>query len=243
MIACDYSQQELRIMAQLSKDEKLIKIINEGGDLHLINANNVFSLGIPEEKLYSGHPEYNEVKDEYKNDRDKGKIFSFGVSYGMGEHKLSRDFKVTIDEAKELLKKFFDGFPGLKRSMDSTHAFAENSGFVVTYTGRRRRFGKNQWGYLDSKSLRQSFNFLIQSVGADLVRVACIKLDKLAEEHPEYDLKLIMTIHDEIVLECNERYSQEVATIACELMKSCAKGFVCPLETEFGIGRSYSDAK
>jgi DNA polymerase-1 len=243
MIACDYSQQELRIMAQLSKDEKLIKIINEGGDLHLINANNVFSLGIPEEKLYSGHPEYEEVKDAYKKERDNGKIFSFGVSYGMGEHKLSRDFKVTIEEAKLFLDRFFQGFPGLKKVMEQTHGEAEKNLSVSTYTGRRRRFIRNQWGKLDDKSLRQSFNFLIQSVGADLVRVACIKLDRLAEEHPEYDLKLIMTVHDEIVLECNEEYSEEVSKIACQLMESCAKNFVCALKTESGSGKSYSDAK
>lgn len=243
MIACDYSQQELRIMAQLSKDEKLIRIINEGGDLHLINANNVFSLGIPEEKLFNSHAEYEEVKNEYKKERNDGKIFSFGVSYGMGEHKLSRDFKVSIDEARVLLEKFFSGFPKLKQAMEQTHREAAERNFVCTYVGRRRRFVKNQWGTLDSKSLRQSFNFLIQSTGADLVRVACIKLDKLAEEHPEYDLKLIMTVHDEIVLECKESYSQEVASIAVELMKSCAKDFVCPLEAEYGIGKNYGEAK
>jgi DNA polymerase-1 len=161
----------------------------------------------------------------------------------MGEHKLSRDFKVSIDEAKVFLEKFFSGFPTLKSSMAKTHASAESNGYVTTYVGRRRRFGKNQWGYLDSKSLRQSFNFLIQSTGADLVRVACIKLDRLAEDHPEYELKLIMTIHDEIVLECKEEYAKEVSLEACILMESCAQNFVCALKTEAGIGKSYSEAK
>lgn len=243
LIALDYSQQELRIMAQLCKDNNLIKIINEGGDIHLINANNVFSLGIAEEKLYSNHPDYNEIKDAYKKDRDKGKIFSFGVSYGMGEHKLSRDFKVSIEEAKVLLDKFFKGFPKLKQSMEETHRKAENNMYVSTYTGRRRRFEKNQWGKLDSKALRQSFNFLIQSIGADLIRVACIKLDRYAEENPKYDIKLIMTVHDEIVIECKEEYAELVAKECCDIMKSCAKGFVCPLEAEYGIGNDYSEAK
>jgi DNA polymerase-1 len=243
IISIDYSQQELRIMAQLSKDEKLIKIINEGGDLHLINANNVFNLGIPEEKLYESHPEYKEVKSAFKKDRDNGKIFSFGVSYGMGEHKLSRDFKVSIDEAKVLLQRFFQGFPGLEKSIKETHQKSEKDLFVATYTGRRRRFKINQWGKLDSKALRQSFNFLIQSLGADLIRVACIKLDKFAEVNPKYSIKLIMTIHDEIVLECKEEYADEVGKACAEILKSCATGFVCPLQAEYGIGNSYGAAK
>jgi DNA polymerase-1 len=243
LVTIDYSQQELRIMAELSKDEHLIKIINEGGDLHLINANNVFDLGILEEKLYNNHPEYNQVKEAYKKEREGGKTFSFGIAYGMGIHKLSRDFKVSLDKAQVMLDKFFDGFPELRKSIQRIHAQAEKELYVSTYTGRRRRFTYNQWGKLEGKALRQSFNFLIQSLGADIIRNACIKLSKFAKENPQYGIKLIMTVHDEIVLECYEQHAKEVATISEQLLESCAPSFVCPLKAESGIGGNYGTAK
>lgn len=243
MIAVDYSQQELRIMAQLSNDEHLVKIINEGGDLHLINANNVFGLNIPEEELYATHARYAEHKIHYKQHRDYGKVFSFGVAYGMGPHKLSRDFNVPIAQAEEMLAKFFSGFPELEKTIKDTHIIAEKQLYVATMWGRRRHFQKNQWGKLDSKALRQAFNFLIQSMGADVIRSACIKLDKLSTDNPELGIVLLMTIHDEIVLECNSAYTSIVEKQCKALLESVAKDFVCPLIAESGNGINYGEAK
>jgi DNA polymerase-1 len=243
MIALDYSQQELRIMAQLSKDEQLIKIINEGGDIHLINANNVFNLGIPEEELYSTHPMYEKHKEGLKKERDWGKIFSFGVSYGMGPHKLSRDFKVDLEEAEGMLSKFFQKFPKLEESIKKTHVIAEKQGYVATYLGRRRHFEKNQWGKLDSKSLRQAFNFLIQSLGADVIRSACIKIDKLSQDRPDLGITLLATVHDEVLIECNFDKAKEVTELCKELCTSVAPDFICPLLAEAGVGKNYGACK
>jgi DNA polymerase I len=243
LVAVDYSQQELRIMTELSQDPALIKIIKNGGDLHLINANLVFNLGIPEEKLYENHPEYESIKKEYKKDRDKGKVFSFGIPYGMGPHKLSRDFNVSVTEAEQLLKTFFSGFPALERSIRDCHNQAERELFVTTNTGRRRRFRKNDWGKIDGSSLRQSFNFLIQSYGADLIRLACIRLQMYADMHPYMGIKLIMTVHDEIVFEVNDDWADYAMTLSEKILEGCDSKMCVPLKAEASSGNDYSEAK
>jgi DNA polymerase-1 len=243
LIALDYNQQELRVMAELSHDEKLIDIIIHDGDLHLINANVVFNLGIPNEYLYKSHPEYEGVAKKYKADRDKGKVFSFGIPYGMGENKLSKDFGVSVEEAKTLLGNFFEGFPELERAIKETHETATKELRVSTFTGRSRHFQLNQWGQLDSKSQRQSFNFLIQSFGADLIRISCVNIQQLADAHPEYEIKILMTVHDEIVVECAHRYAELVAQLCKDKMEQAWDLETVPLVAAYGIGSDYADAK
>jgi DNA polymerase-1 len=242
LIAIDYSQQEIRIMADLSRDPTLIRTVVEGGDLHLLNANAVFNLGIPVEELITSHPEYKKHKKKYSKERDMGKIFSFGVGYGMTEHKIARDFKITLEEAKRLLDNFWAGYPELKRAMDETHKAAEKYQYVATKTGRRRRFELDQWGRVDHKGLRQSFNFLIQSYGADLIRTACIKIREYGRSNPDLGIALLMTVHDEVVLECNEAYADEVSAHCVQLMESC--GDLCvPLVAEAQIASDYGACK
>ena len=242
LVAVDYSQQELRIAAHLSNDITIISIIMNHGDLHLINANKVFNLGIEEEKCYANHPEHEETKSKYKKERDKGKIFSFGILYGMGKHKLSKDFNVSLEEAEVLLQNYFAGYPELKRAIDSCHEQATKDLFVTTLHGRRRHFTRNQWGKLDDSALRQSFNFLIQSAGADYIRMACINLYEYSKRHPEMDIKLLMTVHDEVVFEVNQQYADQACSDAEKLLEAC--GNLCvPLKAEGGVGDSYATAK
>lgn len=244
MIAIDYSQQELRVMAQLSQDPKLLKIINDGGDLHLINANNVFDLGIPEEKCFKQHKEYATIKKHYKTERNNGKVFSFGIPYGMGEHKLSRDFNVSIEEAKVLLDKFFDGFPQLKLAIDKVHKEVAKNLMVTSYAGRRRRFTKDDNGRVDFKAFRQSFNFLIQSYGADLIRSACNIIHSHAKARPELGIKFLMTVHDEVVVECNEKDAKEVSEL-CVLAfeQTTPEGFDVQFKADAEIGNNYGEVK
>ena len=242
IITVDYSQQELRIAAELTKDKALIEVLENDGDLHLINANNVFNLGIPKEHLFKSYPGFEKLKDEKKADRDKGKIFSFGIMYGMGKHKLSKDFNVSLEEAEVMLENYFKGFPEMKETIDEVHKSAEEDLYVTTLYGRRRHFQRNQWNKLDDKSLRQSFNFLIQSVGADLIRLSLIKVYDFAKKNPKYGILPIMTVHDELSVEVNEQYAAEVLGIIEQLMESCAD-FVVPLKAEGHLGNSYGEVK
>jgi DNA polymerase I-like protein with 3'-5' exonuclease and polymerase domains len=164
MMSCDYSGQEVFTMAHISKDKNLIKMLRLGQDQHLVNANAVFKLNIPEEKLVKSHPEFEDIKKQYKKERNGGKIFSFGVPYGMGEHKTSRDFNVSEEEAKQMIANLFESFPQLKESIDNTHKEVATNGFVTTLVGRRRNFGNDlSFGELQ-KAYRQSFNFKIQGL-------------------------------------------------------------------------------
>lgn len=242
MIACDFAQQETRVMADLSGDQNLIKLIREGGDIHLFSANNVFGLGIPEEKLFDNHPEHHQIKEQYKAERNKGKVFSFGIPYGMTEHKAAKDFGVSTDEGKRLMDNFFKGFPDLEHAINVTHKEAERNLYVKTYTGRRRRFQKNQWGKLSNRDLRQSFNFLIQSLGADLVRLAHIKLYEYARKHPYMGIKQIMSVHDEVVFLVKEEYAQHIATDIERMFESVWELCV-PLKAEASIGSTYGEVK
>ncbi len=242
MVAIDYSQQELRIAAHLAQDPTLISLIANNGDVHLANANAVFQLGIPTEELFSTHPKYEKHKKKYAKERGKGKTFTFGILYGMGPHKLSRDFNVTIPEAEQMLRKYFDGYPELERAIAETHKLVEEQGYVTTLTGRRRHFQKNEHGKMDFRSMRQSFNFLIQSFGADIIRRACIRLDEYARRHPEMGISLLMTVHDEVVLEVNEDWAEFVAKQAEKILQGCAS-LVVPLKAESGIGIDYGACK
>lgn len=241
MIAIDYSQQELRIAAELCRDENFIRILANDGDLHLANANSVFNLGISPEALYSSNPEYEIVKKKYKRERDKGKVFSFGILYGMGPHKLSRDFNVSLEEAERMLANYFDGYPSLREAISRVHKEAEENLYVTTLAGRRRHFSKTD-GRLDFKSLRQSFNFLIQSFGADIIRRACIRIQDYADKHPDLGITLLMTVHDEVVLEANTEWAGFVAEKCRSIMEGCAQ-LVVPLRAEASTGSSYGACK
>jgi DNA polymerase-1 len=243
MVAVDYSQQELRIAAHLCQDPTFVNIIKNDGDLHLSNANAVFNLGIPQEALFTTHPDYETYKAKYKKERDKGKVFSFGILYGMGEHKLSRDFNIGIEEAKRMLDNYFRGYPKLREAIEETHRAATKDLYVSTRAGRRRHFTLNEWGKLDGSSLRQSFNFLIQSYGADLIRMACIKLQDYADRHPEMGISLLMTVHDEIVFECADGWEEYVRVISERILEGCDTGMVVPLKAEANVGIDYGEAK
>jgi DNA polymerase-1 len=240
LIAIDYSGQELRIAADIAQDPNMIRIMNNGGDLHLINSNIVFNLGIPEEKLFETHPEYEAIKKQYKKERDK--TFSFGVLYGMGEHKLSRDFNVSIEDAAGLLNKYFEIYPSLKSTIDKYHAKAQQDLYVTSYTGRRRRFKKNQWGKVDSSSLRQSFNFAIQSYGADLIRLASIRLQEYVDIRPFLGARLLLTVHDELVIEVADEWADFMVEQSKKIFEGCAS-LVVPLMAEASAGLSYGDVK
>lgn len=242
IVAIDYSQQELRIAAHLSQDPTLLSLIAHDGDVHLANANAVFQLGIPNEELFATNPRYQKHKKKYAKERGKGKTFTFGILYGMGPHKLSRDFNVSIPEAEAMLRKYFDGYPELERAIAETHKLVEEQGYVTTLTGRRRHFQRDANGRMDFRSMRQSFNFLIQSFGADVIRRACVRLDEYARRRPEMGITLLMTVHDEVVLEVNEDWAEYVAKQACLVLQGCAQ-LALPLKAESGIGLSYGDAK
>jgi DNA polymerase-1 len=245
MITCDYSGQELRVLAEISRDENLMQIFHDNKDLHLVTANEFYNLGINERYLFADHPDAEMFKKKYKKERDDAKIINFSISYGKGAFGFSKDFNITEEEAQKILDKYFATFPGVKTAMEETNRQVEANGFVTTAFGRRRSFQKitrDDWTGYGRKSLREAFNFLIQGYSADMIRLAAIACYKLKKDNPSWDLKIIGTVHDEILLEVKTEHEYEAAK-AIRLAFINAVKLVIPVEAEVSRGRNYSECK
>jgi DNA polymerase I-like protein with 3'-5' exonuclease and polymerase domains len=242
MITCDYSGQELRVLTEITKEAVLIDTFNKGKDMHLSTANDFFDLGIPEEALYEGSPLHDEYKNRYKTERTQAKIINFGMAYGKGAFGFSKDFNIPEEEAQKILDKYFAALPGVKESIDRCHAMVRSHGYVTTMTGRRRRFQKNCMGYYPNGAYRQSFNFLIQGFSADMIRMAMIKVRQLGKEHPEWGLRTIACVHDEIVVEVKKEYTTDASQLIKHAMETAVE-FCIPIIADVNNGDNYYDAK
>lgn len=245
MIACDYSGQELRILAHLSKDKEMIESFENSKDLHLMTANASFSLGIPDEELYTTHPKFEEHKERFKDERNKAKIINFGYAYGKRAFGFSKDFGVDEEEAEVFVKRFEELYPGIAESFKKTMQDVNHSGEVCTMAGRKRRFKKikkDDWEGYPKSAYREAFNFTIQGYAADMMRMAMIRTDNLKYKHTHWGLKLIATVHDEAVYEVKEQYAEEAKeTIIKEFEK--AVELCVPVVAEASIGNSYQEVK
>jgi len=245
IVTCDYSGQELRVMAEISQDPTLIKAINDGKDLHLATANTMFDLQIPEEDLYKRSDKYATTKEKYDRERHNAKSIVFGLCYGKGAYGFSKDFGIPEDEAQRMVDKFFATYPRLKEAIDATHDRLRLTGFAQTKVGRKRRFKKEKredYECYPSHAYRQSFNFLIQSLSADMVRKALTLVRNEAKLHPEWEVKLLATVHDEGVWECNSKHIPEFSKCLVENFKNAMKLSV-ELKAEVGVGKNYETAK
>lgn len=245
IFTADYNSQEIRIMAELSKDKTLIDALTKNKDIHLATANQFYKLNIPEEELFESGFNYEKYKEQFKVQRDRSKSILFGLAYGKQAYGFSHDFNISEAEAQVIVDKFFEGMPGLKQAIDKTHKELNDNGYVKSLTGRKRRFLKvtmNDWtGYL-RYSFRQSFNFRIQSTAADMIRQAMINVRREAKKYPQYDLRLIATVHDEVICEANQGYVKEVSALLKRCFES-AMTFCIPLPAKIGHGQSYGAAK
>jgi len=245
MAAIDYSGQEIRVMAELSKDPTLVDALHKGQDMHLKIANQFYNLGIPDECLYTTHTMYAEYKSKFNKQRSMAKAITFGLSYGKGAYGFAKDFNTTEDEAQKIVDKYFEGMPKLKEAIEKAQEDVKENGFVSTMTGRRRRFTpfEIQGAKIYSKkNLRQAFNFQIQGYSADMMRIACIHTKKLINLHPEWDMRMLMTVHDELVVECKESFIEE----ACVELKSVfeeAVKFCVPIVADICYGQNYEEVK
>lgn len=246
MITADYSGQEVCVAAQISKDPTLIDALRKGKDIHLTVANQFYELGIPEEKLFETHPEFEELKKQYKTQRTQAKVITFGLMYGKGAFGLSHDFGITEDEAQVLIDKYFEGMPNIKQAIENSHLELQRQGYVEYLSGRRRRFEKikkDDWEGYAKKSLRQCFNALIQGYSADMIRIAANNIYKQKENYPEWGIKLIGTVHDEIIVECRTKYAEQVAEHIKQWMEEPFSWMDIPIKADTDIGDNYNDAK
>ena len=227
LIAADYSQIELRIMAHLSKDDGLLKAFKDGLDIHSATASEVF-----------GHP-IEEVKDF---ERRSAKAINFGLIYGMSAFGLARQLSIPRGDAQDYIDLYFERYPGVRAYMDSVREQAAGDGYVETIFGRRlylpditaSNFQRRQGAE------RAAINAPMQGSAADIIKLAMIDVDGWLMESG-IDAKMIMQVHDELVLEVREDLVPKVMAIVDEKMSSAADLDV-PLVVESGMGDNWEVA-
>lgn len=227
LIAADYSQIELRIMAHLSKDEGLLNAFSTGQDVHRATAAEVF--GVSKKA----------VSDEQ---RRSAKAINFGLIYGMSAFGLAGQINVSRGAAQEYIDLYFNRYPGVKQYMDSTRASAADLGYVETLFGRRLYLEEiRSSNYMRRQAAeRTAINAPMQGTAADIIKIAMIDVDNWLQDH-KVDATMIMQVHDELVLEVSVPQVDEVIEEVEKRMSRAAELDV-PLLVEVGIGDDWDAA-
>ena len=229
LICADYSQIELRILAHFSKDESLIETFTQDLDIHTTVASQVFE--VPTELVT-------------RELRDKAKTINFGIIYGVSPTGLSRRIKgMSVKEASTLIDDYKTRFPGIDRFLQQCVQQASDHGYVSTLTGRRRAIPEIYSTNRSRRSLgeRLAINTVVQGSAADLMKAAMVQVQHRIDAD-KLPLKMLLQIHDELVLETPEPLAAEQAGIVCEEMEN-AMSLLVPLRTEAGIGDNWMIAK
>ncbi len=221
-LSADYSQIELRVLAHMSKDPSLIKAFLEGKDIHTATASEIFS--IPETA----------VTDEQ---RRVAKTVNFGISYGISAFGLSESIKIPYEKAEELIELYFLRYPMVKEFVEETISFAKKNGYVKTLFGRIRPIPEinspNQ--LLRMQSERMAVNATVQGTAADIIKIAMIGIyNSLKKE--KLNAKIILQIHDEIILEVEENVIEKVIEVVQNEMKDFS--LLVPLEVNIFSGKN-----
>lgn len=232
LIVADYSQIELRIVASLAKDKKMIEIFEKGEDIHSATAAAIH--GVPLDKVT-------------KEMRYAAKEINFGVLYGMGSYGLSWRAKIPQWQAKEFIAKYFEQFSGVKKYLDETLKFAKKEGYVETLFGRRRYIPelKADNFQLRNAGERMAINMPIQGTAADLMKLAMINVHQKLQTYRPTDsqtVKMILQVHDELVLEVEEKIAKEVGNLVKSAMENVTTLNV-PIEVHVDIGKRWGELK
>ncbi len=227
ILSADYSQIELRVMAHISGDPGLSEAFHKGEDIHATTAAKVFGV---------------ELKDVTKDMRRKAKEVNFGIMYGLGAFGLANRLDISHSEGREIIERYHERFPNVKKYIDSTIRKARTDGYVETILGRRRYLpdlkSKNQ--NLRSNAERQAINMPIQGTAADMIKLAMIKIYN-ASRNNHHKMKMLMQVHDELVFEVALEYIETAKDIITEMMNT-ALPLNIPLEVEVGIGKNWFES-
>jgi DNA polymerase-1 len=230
LVVADYSQIELRIVASLAQDKNLIEIFKKGEDVHRATASII--QGVP-------------LKDVTKEMRSNAKAINFGVLYGMGAYGLSWRTGLSAYESRDFIKKYFEKFSNVKKYLDNTIKFAKDQGYVETLFGRRRYIPelKSDNFQLRNAGERMAINMPVQGTAADLMKMAMINVyAKIKKEFKKEDVKFLLQVHDELVLEVKKGLEKKVSTLLKKEMESVAELRV-PIIAEVHFGHSWGEIK
>ncbi|HEL0239281.1 TPA: DNA polymerase I [Streptococcus equi subsp. zooepidemicus] len=229
LLSSDYSQIELRVLAHISGDEHLIAAFKEGADIHTSTAMRVFGIEKPE--------------DVTANDRRNAKAVNFGIVYGISDFGLSNNLGIPRKQAKAYIDTYFERYPGIKDYMERVVREAKDKGYVETLFKRRRQLpdiNSRQFN-LRSFAERTAINSPIQGSAADILKIAMINLDQ-ALVAGGFETKMLLQVHDEIVLEVPNHELAAIKELVKETMES-AVNLAVPLRVDESAGKSWYEAK
>lgn len=229
LLSSDYSQIELRVLAHISGDEHLIAAFKEGADIHTSTAMRVFGIEKPE--------------DVTANDRRNAKAVNFGIVYGISDFGLSNNLGIPRKQAKAYIDTYFERYPGIKAYMERIVREAKDKGYVETLFKRRRQLpdiNSRQFN-LRSFAERTAINSPIQGSAADILKIAMINLDQ-ALVAGGFETKMLLQVHDEIVLEVPNHELAAIKELVKETMES-AVNLAVPLRVDESAGKSWYEAK
>lgn len=227
LLSADYSQIELRIIAEISKDENMMEAFIQGHDIHTATAAKVYGIGLEEVS---------------STQRRNAKAVNFGIIYGQSAFGLSQNLGIPRKEAAEIIENYFNTYPGIKKYMSDTMNFARENGYVETIMGRRRYLrdinSANQTvrGFAE----RNAINAPIQGSAADMIKIAMIKIHQDIKDH-NLQSKMTMQVHDELVFDVLKSEKEVLKQLITERMKNAIKMEV-PILVEVGEGSNWLEA-
>jgi DNA polymerase-1 len=227
ILSADYSQIELRVMAELSGDEGMMEAFASGEDIHTVTAAKVYKV---------------DVEEVTREMRAKAKTVNFGIIYGISAFGLQQRLNIPRAEASELINNYFEKYPGVQDYIDRTIAFAKEHGYVATQTGRRRYLrdiNSRSRGSVQAAE-RLAMNSPIQGTAADMLKLAMIRVhDALSDGN--FKTKMVLTVHDEIVFDMRKSEQETVMPVIEQAMKNTLEMKV-PIEIEMGVGKNWLEA-
>ncbi len=227
LLSADYSQVELRVMAELSGDEAMLEAFVSGDDIHTITAGKVYKV---------------DPQDVTREMRDKAKTVNFGIIYGISGFGLQQRLNIPRSEANELIDNYHEKYPGVQAYIDQTIRFAKEHGYVATRTGRRRylRDINSRNRTLASAAERLAMNSPIQGTAADMLKLAMIRVHQALREG-KFRTKMLLTVHDEIVFDMAKDEQQTVMPVIEAAMVKTLPMKV-PIVVEMGVGKNWLEA-
>ena len=229
LLSVDYSQIELRIVAHMAQDEGMLAAFRADEDIHATTAGAIY--GVSPEAVT-------------KEMRRHAKAINFGLIYGMSAFGLTRSTELTLAEAERFVKAYFEKFPGVKKYLDGIKKQAAQQGYVETLLGRRRYFPALQGRInpqMKSREEREAINAPIQGTAADIMKIAMLKIPP-ALKNANLNAKMLLQVHDELVLECPKDQLEKTAKVVKETMAN-AYQLDIPLSTEARYGDNWGEMK
>ncbi len=227
LLSVDYSQIELRVMADLSGDPAMIEAFHNNIDIHALTAAKVYKV---------------DVDQVTREMRDKAKTVNFGIIYGISAFGLQQRLNIPRAEAQMLIENYFDKYPGVRTYIDQTIAFAREHGYVQTQTGRRRylRDINSKSRGVASVAERLAMNSPIQGTAADVLKLAMIRVHRALREG-SFQTKMLLTVHDEIVFDMHKSEQETVVPVIRQAMEG-ALPMQVPLAVDCGVGQNWLEA-